>query len=193
MSLPASRSVWRVQADVPAVVLGSSQPAQDIDRDLASGQGIQVVRRRSGGGAVWVSGASLWIDLVIPVGDPLWDDDVPRSMIWLGEVFARVIGGDARVSTSPYEGTQAARAFCFAGLAPGEVVGDRGKIVGISQRRTRDAARFQCVAYTSHDAGAVGGLFSDPDLARQVAAVAVQTVDMDPVAFFDAFVAALPD
>jgi len=36
---------------------------------------------------------------------------------------------------------------CFAGLGSGEVsVGDR-KIVGMSQRRTRDWARFQCLVH----------------------------------------------
>jgi lipoate-protein ligase A len=44
---------------------------------------------------------------------------------------------------------------CFAGLGPGEVTVDGLKVVGISQRRTRDAARFQCVAYETWDAGAL--------------------------------------
>ena len=36
--------------------------------------------------------------------------------------------------------------ICFAGKGPGEVfAADGSKIVGISQRRTRDWARFQCV------------------------------------------------
>ena len=33
---------------------------------------------------------------------------------------------------------------CFAGLGPGEVTVDGRKVVGISQRRTRSGARFQC-------------------------------------------------
>ena len=34
--------------------------------------------------------------------------------------------------------------FCFAGAGSGEVMVGERKVVGISQRRTRDAARFQC-------------------------------------------------
>lgn len=37
-----------------------------------------------------------------------------------------------------------ATVVCFAGLAPGEVTVDGAKVVGISQRRTRAGARFQC-------------------------------------------------
>jgi hypothetical protein len=40
---------------------------------------------------------------------------------------------------------------CFAGLGPGEVTIGGRKAVGISQRRTREAARFQCVAYERWD------------------------------------------
>jgi lipoate-protein ligase A len=35
---------------------------------------------------------------------------------------------------------------CFAGLGPGEVTVDGRKVVGLSQRRTREAALFQCCA-----------------------------------------------
>ena len=44
------------------------------------------------------------------------------------------------------------RAVCFAGIGSGEVgVGDR-KVVGLSQRRTRDWARFQCLVHGRFDA-----------------------------------------
>jgi lipoate-protein ligase A len=35
---------------------------------------------------------------------------------------------------------------CFAGLGPGEVSVNGRKVVGISQRRSRQGARFQCAA-----------------------------------------------
>jgi hypothetical protein len=42
------------------------------------------------------------------------------------------------------------RLVCFATVGAGEVTTpDRRKLVGISQRRTRAAARFQCAAYTA--------------------------------------------
>ena len=35
---------------------------------------------------------------------------------------------------------------CFAGLGPGEVTVEGRKVVGLSQRRTREAVLFQCCA-----------------------------------------------
>jgi hypothetical protein len=45
---------------------------------------------------------------------------------------------------------------CFASVGPGEVVrhgtgGGQQKVVGISQRRTKDAARFQCTLFRAID------------------------------------------
>jgi lipoate-protein ligase A len=54
--------------------------------------------------------------------------------------------------------TEWSELVCFAGLGPGEVTVGGRKVVGISQRRTRDAARFQCVAYETWDADALGAL-----------------------------------
>lgn len=41
--------------------------------------------------------------------------------------------------------------MCFAGVGAGEVLLDGRKVVGISQRRARDGARFQCVVFRSFD------------------------------------------
>ena len=44
---------------------------------------------------------------------------------------------------------------CFAGVGPGEVLAGGRKLVGISQRRTRAGARFQCAVHVRVVAGAV--------------------------------------
>ena len=49
-------------------------------------------------------------------------------------------------------------AVCFAGLGPGEVTVDGRKVVGISQRRTRAWARFQCAALGRWDPAALAEL-----------------------------------
>jgi lipoate-protein ligase A len=80
------------EVDAPALVLGSSQPESDVDRRVADEAGIEVVRRRSGGGAVLlVPGESVWLDVVLAAGDPLWHDDVGAAMWWLGDVWAEAI------------------------------------------------------------------------------------------------------
>ena len=59
---------------------------------MRPGAGIEVVRRRSGGGAVLlVPGEVLWVDVVVPRDDALWDDDVGRATHWLGELWVRAL------------------------------------------------------------------------------------------------------
>ena len=139
--LPAERGVWILDAVRPALVLGSTQP-------MIEASGVEVVRRRSGGGAVLVEpGGTLWVDVVVPRGDELWDDDVGRSTYWLGDAWASAVGDDAAVHRGAMVRTPWSDRVCFAGLGPGEVTIGGAKVVGISQRRTRASARFQCVAY----------------------------------------------
>src|SRR5206468_2215335 len=93
-------------------------------------------------------GNVVWIDVVLPRSDARWTDDVRRAPLWLGARWASAIGGDAHV----HEGAMVTNAWssivCFAGRAAGEVTAGAGgpKLVGISQRRTRAGAWFQCVA-----------------------------------------------
>lgn len=146
---PARRAIWWFEVERPAIVLGSSQPDGIVDAETAHAAGIEIVRRRSGGGAVWLDPSSMvWVDLVLPVGDDLWEDDVGRAGRWLGEVWTETLGrlgvGGLRVHRGAMERDRTADLVCFAGRADGEVLrGDR-KVVGVSARRNRDGARFQC-------------------------------------------------
>ncbi|MEY2402867.1 MAG: lipoate---protein ligase [Acidimicrobiaceae bacterium] len=127
--------------------------------------GIDVVRRRSGGGAVYVEpDGTLWVDVVVPRGDERWDDDVGRAAFWLGEAWAAAVGDSAVVHRGPMVRNEWSDLVCFAGLGPGEVTIDGRKVVGISQRRTRELARFQCVAYERWDPGPLTTLVPDADL-----------------------------
>ena len=52
-----------------AIVLGSTQPVAMVDQGVAAATGTEVVRRRSGGGAVLlVPGDVTWGDVTIEVG-----------------------------------------------------------------------------------------------------------------------------
>lgn len=150
MNLGAERAMWWCDVSRPALIVGSSQSLSLIDEECASQQGIDIVRRRSGGGLVYVHPVdSVWIDVTLPATDSLWSMDVTTSMLWLGQVFVNALS--PWVNAEVFDGSFAAgdygRAVCFASHSPGEVfVGDH-KLVGISQRRTRDGARFQCVVY----------------------------------------------
>ena len=189
---PAVRAVWVHQVDRPALVLGSTQDGAVVAADAAQAAGVEVVRRRSGGGAVLlVPGEVLWVDVVIPAGDPLWDADVGRAAWWLGAVWADALGGGAVVHHGPLVTTPWSRLVCFAGLGPGEVTAAGRKLVGISQRRSRQAARFQCALYARWDPAALAALLA-LDEGRRATLVAdladvVATATLDA----DGFLAAL--
>jgi lipoate---protein ligase len=134
----------------PAIVLGAAQQEAVIDREAAEANGIAVVRRRSGGGAVWLDAASVsWIDVTIGVTDPLWDADVGRAFWWLGELWADSLrtydpSADLAVHQGALLGNEWSKLVCFAGLGPGEVSLGGHKVIGIAQKRTREGALFQC-------------------------------------------------
>jgi len=180
--LPAERSVWNIDVIHPAIVLGSRQTETELDLGACSNANVEIVRRRSGGGMVFLSpGNQVWLDVVIPKNDPLWIDDVGRASWWLGDVWLAAIKS---LATTDVFTTQVHREnlvigehghlVCFSGIGPGEVIGvdsegKRSKIVGISQRRTQVAARFQCTVYLQWGAEfsqQFHQLLGDPNAAR---------------------------
>ena len=53
---------------------------------------LDLVRRRSGGGAVLVApGVQVWLDVFVPNDDALAQPDVGKSFHWLGDAFAAAI------------------------------------------------------------------------------------------------------
>ena len=177
LDLPAERGVWDVEVTHPALVLGSRQTADVVDVEACTQRGIEVCTRRSGGGLMLlVPGEHVWIDVVIPAGDPLWSNDVQASMSWLGGLWQRVLAEvgilDTTVATGSLAADDLGELVCFAGQGPGEVIarsteGQIAKYVGISQRRTKHLARFQCTAYCAWDGRLLAELVrGDIDVAR---------------------------
>ena len=161
-----------------AVVLGSTSPEIDSSH---IGPHVDLVRRRSGGGLVWLPPeGSWWLDVFVPSGDPLYDDDVGAAFVWLGEAFAAALsslGVQARVHRGRLEPGPDQGVVCFAGRGSGEVlVGDR-KLVGISQRRTRAGSRFQCVWYRTWALGPLAAIVG-PDAAQRAADVGIGTENL---------------
>jgi lipoate---protein ligase len=172
-----------------ALVLGSTQP--EVDQS-----GIDVVRRRSGGGAVLVGpGEVVWIDVLLPAGEPLWEDDVGRAFHWLGRVWADALTSLGISEVAWHDGplvcTPWCRQVCFGGLGPGEVTVAGRKVVGLAQRRTRAGSLFQCAALLRWDARTMAGLLSLPPEAIGELAGAATALDVDGRGLEDAFLSAL--
>jgi lipoate---protein ligase len=195
----ATRAAWVLEADAPALVLGSTQGDEIVDAAAVRARGVPLVRRRSGGGVVWVDPATTaWVDVVVPAGDPLWDDDVGRAAVWVGRAWQATLADLGVAPTEVHDGPLACgplgRLVCFATVGSGEVTTPDGrKVVGISQRRTRSAARFQCATYSRWDAGPLVDLLRlDADGAAALADPAVGT-GVAPAAVVAAFLRHLPD
>jgi lipoate-protein ligase A len=192
---PAGPTVWVVEATAPAVVLGSTQ----ADSVLAPGVGA--VRRRSGGGAVLVEpGGLVWVDVLVPAGDRLWEEDVGRAFAWLGRAWLGALADVGVAGADAYDGPLVTNGWsslvCFAGLGPGEVTVDGAKVVGMCQRRTRAGALFQCAALRDWRPRRLLDrlALTEEDRergARELAGVA-RGLPVDPAALVGAFLARLP-
>jgi lipoate-protein ligase A len=148
-----------------ALVLGSAQPEDTVDLAACAGDGVRVLRRGSGGGAVLCDPGLLEVDVALPAGHPLLVDDVSESYRFLGEAWRDALaelGVDGRLvavdeaRTATEARRAASRVACYAGLSPYEVVdGDGAKLVGFCQRRRRGAALYQCGLACGRDPGDV--------------------------------------
>ena len=152
---PEDRAVAVCRPTRSAVVLGSTQSPEVVDRRLAAEIGIDVVHRRSGGGAVLVTPDDpVWIDVWVPSGDPRWDADVTTAFDWLGATWASALeqiglAGVGVQSGRPADRTRWSSLICFGGVGAGEVTVSGRKVVGLSQRRNRAGAWFHgaCVLH----------------------------------------------
>lgn len=198
---PMHRAVWACEPTVPTLVLGSGQRDDVVDGAACRAAGIEVARRRSGGGAVLVeAGKVLWLDVLLPADDPRWLDDVARAFLWLGRAWAAALT-DLGVESIVHEGglctTQWSRLVCFGGLGTGEVTDPSGrKLVGLSQRRTRAGARFQCAALGEWDAERITSLLAIGSAEERAAATSAladvaRAVPVDLRALRTAFLAQL--
>ena len=148
---PFERAAWVCEPTAPALVLGSTQRDEVADADACE-------RPASTWSGAAAAGERCCVE---PGRRPLDRRPAPRrrpalagrrrpGVPWLGRAWAAALatlGVEARVHEGGLCTTQWSRLVCFGGLGTGEVVdADGRKLVGISQRRTRAGARFQCMA-----------------------------------------------
>ncbi len=146
---PERRAVAVCRVTDTAIVLGSTQAETVVDRARVDAAGVSIVRRSSGGGAVFVApGDPVWVDVWIPADDPLWLPQVDRAFDWLGQAWVAALAGVGVTGLRAHaEGfvacTRWSSVVCFGGVGVGEVITEDGrKVVGLAQRRTRRGAWF---------------------------------------------------
>ena len=118
---PSPTPAGTVRVAFTAVGVQASDAAVN---DAVRAAGVDVVRRRSGGGAVLLDPGDCWIDLVLPRSDPLWVVDVGRAAGWVGDAWAgalRDLGLDGMPHRGPMVRSRWSGLVCFAGLAIGVV------------------------------------------------------------------------
>jgi lipoate---protein ligase len=176
----AARSLTFHTVGRPTLALGSAQTRADVDHRVADALGVEVVQRRSGGGAVLLwPGEFVWLDVVIPVDDRRWDADVGRAMVWVGQWWATALAGlgvSGQVHTAGLRSDEWSRQVCWNGVGTGEVMAGGSKLVGISQRRTRHLARFQSMCHLRWRPELVAALVAPPRPTAGVLAPAAAVV-----------------
>jgi lipoate-protein ligase A len=141
-------TIGLLRRDVPLVVLGSTQRAEDLDEGALRRDGVAVRRRRGGGGAVLLEPDDCWIELWLPTTARPVDSDVRTRAREVGEWWREAllglgVTGDVHHGgvVDPAQGAVA----CFAGLGPGELTVRGRKLVGMSQWRARQGALVSSV------------------------------------------------
>jgi lipoate-protein ligase A len=148
--IDAAQPIAQLHATRPAIVLGRAQKVDDGFDGRAAAAGFEVARRVSGGSAVAVGpGECAWVDVVVARDAPGWNDDIGKAGCWMGDQWVAALASagvtDLKVHRTAMERRPGHDTVCFAGVASGEVLrADGAKLVGVSQRRTRGWALFQC-------------------------------------------------
>jgi len=143
--------IWWFTPTQSALVLGSTQDLSVVNSTECLKRDIEIVKRRSGGGVVLLSSeTTVWIDVLLPTTHELSVSDIGQAPLWLGKLFHKELGdlgvADLILHETAMEKSLWSTLICFAGRGPGEVFTSSGrKVVGISQRRTREWVRFQIV------------------------------------------------
>jgi lipoate-protein ligase A len=174
----------------PTLVLGSTQRVELVARLRVKERRVDVVRRRGGGGSVFLQpGDHVWIDAWIPRDDPLWVPDVAAAASWVGAWWCDALGHFGLEGFDVHAGRarpgELGELVCFAGRGPGEVFHHGRKVTGLSQWRGREGALFSSCAYAHWDPAPLVDLIHVDDpvragLVRDLAPAVIGVEDLNP-------------
>lgn len=135
-----------------SIVLGSSQSMTLLDSEKIKKTQIEICKRKTGGGLVYIDKVhDIWIDIYIPTTSSLYEINISKSFNWLGNTWIetltelnRQLEPNLQIVKTKSKTDELSSLVCFAGLNHGEVLYCDRKVVGISQRRNKELAKFQC-------------------------------------------------
>jgi len=143
LAQPVLKPTWRLWAyRKPSVVLGCSQRA--LLSEARKSDGIELLIRSSGGGAVLTGPWMLGLSVALPLNHSLLQLSPGASYRWLGELLAATLrrAGIAALAM-PCDSSGLRRSAgelswaCFGGVSAWEVVVRDRKIAGLAQVRRR--------------------------------------------------------
>lgn len=137
-----------------AIILGIGQPSSQIDVDASRAANCDVLRRISGGTAVFHDEQTVSFQLVLPENHPFLSRDVHVNYQRIASIIVSMLGSfgvpsrpaslEEAKADSPPVGLEA---ICFSSLSPYEVVSGGRKLVGLSQVRRRTVSALQGMLY----------------------------------------------
>lgn len=126
----------------PTLSIGYAQePEKDFRLDLLEKNGIDLVRRPTGGGAI-LHERDLCYSVAASLSDPRFPSTLRGSYGMIGEaviLFLNTLGIDAQWGGGKVRGWRPSGAACFDSASPFEILTKGRKIVGSAQRRTSGA------------------------------------------------------
>jgi lipoate-protein ligase A len=176
----------------PVVILGVGQSSADIDLTACEALGYCVLRRISGGTAVYHDADELSFEITVPVGHLLGPFDVRLAYARFAEILSDALAriGVATRAVEAEEATtrssdELLRPACFAALSPYELLASGRKLTGLAQVRRGGAIIQHGAVYRYFDAAKLAWVLAASTLALKECrrtALADRVVDLETAA-----------
>jgi lipoate-protein ligase A len=138
----AQVALWEYRR--PGVVLGCSKRPTEEMRAYSGKIDVDLVQRRTGGGAVLVGPWMMSASILLPLHHPLANLNIHETYRWFGESHAvalRSFGLESEVIKSNKDPLVSADKkldwACFGGRCTGELIVNNRKVVGLAQLRSK--------------------------------------------------------
>jgi len=142
----------------PAIILGAAQRPNEQQLARAVSQGVELVRRKSGGGAVMAGAEMLSVSVFLPRHHPISTGSTVKAYHWIGELWQKVFTSYRLCTRLPnaediaQSKQQAERHSidwaCYGAVAHGELLDQQGrKLLGVAQIRSRHGCVLTCGVY----------------------------------------------